>query len=369
MSLLLLLTSFAQTPDLPFSDFVEDSARLLRFTTALNALEEDPPLLELHRGLSEYLSSHTPIGLTETAYQHQLRILSYKRLADAFEEALHEDSEMQQRFNEFYGALSYDNTLNARYDELLHIELREGRRNPVFSRAIAYLKSHPDEAATFLENPGRLIPTPDELYKLRSQFRSDRELQGELKNAFDQLNRGAAFHYSLLPWWQTAYNADGGSNPALIALELYLRRYPQRYWVWHRHNTEWSADPRAKSWMQHLYGQIRRDAGLRDTYFEFSIMLRERPDMRQAVEKSWENKMGPISPWPPAGWPPELPPFSDTGAWSVDLPEQPTRPSREAILPDRPRTPRAGIKVPARPQRPAPVKPEKPQSTPGSVQN
>lgn len=369
MTLLLLLTSLVQVPGIPFADFIGDSARLLRFTAALDALEEDPALLDSHRGLSAYLAEQTSIGLTETAYQEHLRIPTFRRAANAFEEALHEDSTAQRRFDEYYSALARDNALASRVDALLRIEVREGRRDSIFAEAMGYLKSHADEAMTFLDKPRRLIPTPDELYALRNRLRNDRELQAELKSAFEELDRDASAHQYVLPWWKTAYTSEGEAWPALLSLESHLRRSPRRYWVWHRRNTAWAADPRAQSWLRHFYGQIRRNEALRDTYFEISAMLQEQPDLRDALESAWEENKGSAPRWPPAGWAPKLPALADSDSWSPGLPELPARPSRETITPQRPRVPRSGIEVPTRPQRPTPADPKKPQRTSGTDRN
>ena len=364
MTILLLLTALAQVPDIPYSGFFEDTARLLRFTAALDGLEEDPSLLERHRGLSAFLEGQSSIASAENAYREHLRLPTFRRLAGAFEEALHEDAIAHERIDEYYSAFARDQALDSKIDALLRIELREGRRDSAFAAAVAYLKSHPEEAATFLDNPQRLIPTPDALYPLRNRFRNDRELHADLSHAFEELDRDAAVHQYVLPWWKIAFSPEGEFGAAYLALESHLRRTPQRYWVWHRRNAAWAAEARAREWLRHFYGQIRRNDALRDTYFEFSALLRERPALGDAMESAWEEKFGPKPAWPPEGWPPELPPRADSDEWSVESPEPPLRPSREAITPQRPRVPRREIDVPSRPVRPTPSKPYAPR--PGS---
>ncbi len=359
--ILALLTAFlAQELLIPYADLIEDRSRLLRFTLALDALEKDPLLLDRHRGLSSYLETHPSMALTETAYQEQLRLPSFRRLTGTLEEALDRDAGARTRFDEYYTALARSDALTSKLDALKRIEMREGRRKSSFAPAMVYLKRHPEEAMIFLENPLRLLPTPEALYALRNSFRSNSDMQTTIKEAFMELDQDAAAHQYIFPWWEIAFDESGEVGVAYPALDAHLSRYPQRFWVWQRRNTAWTSDPQAQSWLWHLYGQIRRNDSLRDTYFEFVAALRENPELKDTLEGGWDEDHGPPQAWPPKDQAPELPPLVDSGAWQVDFPERPARPSREDILPERPYVPRSGIRVPERPTPPTPARPKEP---------
>ena len=79
---------------------------------------------------------------------------------------------------------------------------------------------------------------------------------------------------------------------AYLALRAALSTFPQRFWVWHRRHAAWSAEPEIKSRLWHFYGRIRRNAALRDTYFEFLETLREYPALTEAVERKWNEDYG-----------------------------------------------------------------------------
>lgn len=360
MILVLLTALLAQEPQIPFADLIRDSSRLLNFTVALDALEEDPVLLDRHRGLSRYLETHPAMALTETAYREQLRLPSFRRLTGALEEALDQDAGARTRFDEYYTALERSDALTSKVDTFKRIELREGRRDSSFAAAMVYLKRHPDDAMIFLANPLRLLPTPEALYPLRNRFRNDRDVQTTLQEAFWELDQDAAVHQYVFPWWETAFDDSGEVGAAFLGLDAYLSRYPRRFWVWQRRNTAWAAAPQAQSWLWHSYGQIRRNDSLRDTYFEFVATLDEHPELKDTLEDSWNEDHGAPQEWPPKDRAPELPPLVDSGEGQIDFPERPARPSRGDMLPERPKAPRSGIRVPERPTRPTPARPKEP---------
>lgn len=361
MILVLLTALFAQELQIPYADLIEDRSRLLRFTLALDALEEDLSLLDLHRGLSSYLETHPALALTEIAYQEQLRSPAFRRLTGTLEEALPRDAGARTLFEEYYTALARSDALTSRVDALKRIEMREGRRDSSFAAAMVYLRRHPDDARVFLANPLRLLPTPEALYTLRNRFRNDRDVQTRLKEAFWELDQDAAVHQYVLPWWEIAFDESGEVGAAYLGLNAYLSRYPQRIaWLWQRRNTAWTADSQAQSWLWHFYGQIRRNDSLRDTYFEFVAVLLENPELKDTLEGGWDEDHGAPQAWPPKDRAPELPPLADSGEGQIALPEQPARPSRVDILPKRPHVPRSGIRIPERPAPPTPPKPKEP---------
>lgn len=362
MTLVLLIALFAQEPELPYAALIEDSARLLNFTTALNALEEEPSLLELHRGLVEYLDEHPAMALTERAYQQHLRFSTFRGVSGSFEEALHKNETARARFDAYYGALASSSTLNSKVDALYRIEMREGRRDSWFPTAIAYLRSHPEEALVFLDNPRRLLPTPDDLYALRNRFRNDAELQAQLGKAFQELDQDTAVHQYVLPWWKEAYDTSGAVGTAYLALSASLSTFPQRFWVWHRRHAAWSTEPEIESWLWHFYGRIRRNAALRGTYFDFLETLREYPLLTETVWRRWNEDHGPPPAWPPDGPTPELSLPADSLVGDVN---QPDRPSGDGNVLRRPTVPRSQLRVPERPVPPTPAKPDVP--TPGDA--
>ena len=360
MIVIVLTALFAQEVEIPYMDLLQDSARLLNFTVALSALEEEPSLLDLHRGLSAYLDEHPALALTERAYRQHLRSPTFRRVSGAFEEALHQDESARTRFDAYYGALASSGTLNAKVDALYRIEMREGRRDSWFPAAMAYLRSHPEEALIFLDNPRRLLPTPGDLYALRTRFRNDRDLQAQLNEAFQELDQEAAAHQYVLPWWEEAFDASGAAGTAYLALSASFSRFPQRFWVWHRRHAAWSAQPVIESWLWHFYGRIRRNAALRDTYFDFLEILRENPALSGALEGKWNEVHGAPPTWPPEGPAPELPALADSLEGDVNRPNRPERPSRDTIVPRRPTVPRSQIQVPERPVPPTPARPDTP---------
>ena len=360
MMLVLLTALFAQELEVPYMGLIQDSARLLNFTRALSALEEEPSLLDLHRGLSAYLDEHPAMALTERAYQQNLRLPTFRRVSGSFEEALHEDETARARFEAYYAALAKSSALNSNVDALYRIEMREGRRDSSFPAAMAYLRSHPEAAQIFLDNPRRLLPTPGELYTLRNRFRNDREFHAQLKEAFLDIDQDAAAHQYVYPWWEEAFDTSGDVGAAHLALNTSLRAFPQRFWVWHRRHAAWSAEPEIDSWLWHFYGRIRRSAPLRDTYFDFLETLHEYPVLSGAVEGKWNEDHGAPPTWPPEGPMPDLLPLADSDEGDVDRPKRPSRPSRDADGPRRPTVPRSQIRLPERPVPPTPAKPDAP---------
>lgn len=363
MILLALLSVLGQESAIPYAESIGDRARLLSVTVAHDALVEDESLLDQHRGIAEFLKNRPLLDLSEQAYQDHLRSPIFGPLAAAFEEALMQDAAARARYDRYYEALARDQNLSARVDALKRIEIREGRSDASFAAAMIYLKTHPADAATFLDRPLRLIPTPEALYDLRGRFRRDRSLREELKAAFDDLDREAAAHEYVFPWWRSAYEDETEVGRASRALDQHLGRNPQRYWVVHRRNEAWAVEPHARRWLWHFYGTLRRNDSLRDTYLVFLASLRDVPVLREALEDRWRKEFGAPAKWPPADDPPELARWKAMDRERVERPKRPVRLKREEQLPARPVRPdRSGLSVPKRPDRPVPVEPLEPQA-------
>ena len=207
----------------------------------------------------------------------------------------------------------------------------------------------PGEAVTFLDNPRRLIPTPGELYSLRNQFRSDRDLQPELKQLYIDIDNKPGAHSHAFPWWKTALSNDGDVASAYRALNDYLHRFPRRAGVWNRRNVAWAAEVHAKLWVDHFHGQIRRSDTLRNSYFNFLNVVRAEPTLNARVEAAWLARHGKASSWPPDSEPTKLPAYAP-GLQLLRSPSEPQIPTRESIMPQSP-SPPSGQTVPA-PKRP-----------------
>ena len=361
MIVTLLLSVMGQISVIPYAELIEDSARLIRFGVAHDALLADAPLLEQHRGLVAFFETHSSLDLAERAYRDHLRSPAFGPLVAAFEETLLDDATARDRYDAYYDAIARDKNLSARVDALQRIELRERRNDASFTEAMIYLKMHPIEAATFLERPTRLIPTPEALYDLRDRFRRDTDLREELREAFENLDREAGAHAYVFPWWQRSYDETTDLGQASRALAQHLGRNAQRYWIARRRDEAWAALPHARSWLWNLNGAIRRNDALRGTYLDFVGSLRDLPDLNDALEKRWEEDFGPPPKWPPAGDPPELEPWKALSRVPVERPERPTDLNRDDLMPARPTRPdRSGLTTPTRPQRPTRAEPVNP---------
>ena len=354
MIALALLLSIGQ---LPYADLIEDSAKIIAFQAAHSALTDDPELLEQHRGFHAFLANHPALAAAEEAFQEQLRLPTFRSHIAAFDEALRDDPALQRRFQDYYDALDADSAFLAEVDALYRLELQTEYSDSDLRAAFAYLKAHPDEALSFLENPRQALPTPEALYPLRNRFRADSALQDKLRDAYIALDRHALAHASAYPWWRVAHGEPEATTEPLRALHAYFHRFPQRFWIWHRRALAWTSYPRERDWLTHFYARIRRSAGLRDSYFEFLAALRDDPALDELVEETWSNDHSAPA-WPPEASPPDLTPLNRPSSASTP-PPQPARPG--VSRPERPSAETSSIEVPDPPGRPSRPEPSTPQ--------
>jgi hypothetical protein len=336
--------------------------------TVWNALQSDKELANQHRGYLTFLDEHPEIASAEAPYSDLTTLSRFREAVSGFDEVLQRQLAQQKAFDKYYEALAADRDLRQAVEDLQRLELTQRELARDYGAAMTYLRAHGDLAIRFLENPARIVPTPEALYPLVSFLKKRPEVRQELLARFRKLSEFPAAHAAVFPWWETlatpAPNLSGGVEgegniPASRAYERLMRyfaNHPHQYWIWHNRSVSLAKAPHARDWIRYWHDRVRRHKDLSRTYLEYLKLTRSRPELRKAAFEAWEKELGAAPPWPPEGTPPQLaapvrekrpipekPTKADLKPNAVPRPSQPPKPSTS--LPRMP-TP------PARPTRP-----------------
>lgn len=341
-------------------------------------LENDPQLLECHRGYLGFLEKSPALRDAEEAWQELNVLTEIRPLVRDFDEAMHKDVRAQTLFDQYYDQLARDETLRASVDALQRAEFARGKirsltRAParghpllpgdVFGEGMVYLRANPDTAIRFLQNPQAVKPVPDALYPLLGHFEDRPELLKELLDAFQGLTGSPQAYARVFPWWNETPPFDLRSAGAYGRLYAALKAHPSRFWIWHHDNLALAADAQARSWIRYWFRKVRRTPGLAEDYAAYLQHLRKRPETAEQTQQRWNQQYGPAPEWPPKTAPPPLPAF--VPAESIRAPggeriQKPTytRPDKPNVsrpkMPDKPTMPRKPvIERPVIPNRPA----------------
>lgn len=278
------------------------------------ALQARPEQARQHRGFCAYLETHADIASAEEACENLRLLQAFRVPADAFEEVLiaHEDTRRAwDRYNE---ALARNDVLRAAEDTWYRAVLSVDTVRRDGGAAVFYLQTHTEDALRFLENPARLVPTPEVLYPLRAFFATHPRVREEWRDALRALDQRAAAHDSVFEWWKRC-------PPEYRELFEYLAGHPSAFWVWRRHDLAWAADPHARDWARYWRGCVRRDTALAGDYDAYMLFLRGHPEWQRAATAAWEKTLGVSAAWPPEGEPPVLAPRSEPRAIAPATPK------------------------------------------------
>ena len=333
-----------------------ESAPLVDLAAARTAavervLENDPQLLGGHRGYLAWTGQHPSIAAAEDAFTGLLRTTGFSLPASRFDEALVRSPEIAARMDTCYVFLASNADARAAVDDLHRFELAHRTGRDTWGAVLTYLRAHPDEALTFLENPQWVKPIPETLRPLADAAREKDPSLERLQAAFQTLHEQPEAHLCVFPWWEAACDGESALRDAFDGLMAHFRQYPHRFWVWHRRELALAEAPDTRAWLRHWHRVVRRTKGLGRAYWDYLEALRAQPERAETAEARWRNEYGPAPQWPPEGQPPRLAP--------LPLPSRATprveRPARiETDKPARPRIPASGpMKRPARPVPPA----------------
>ncbi len=307
-------------------------------------LQANPDHARQHRGYIAYLDTHADIASANEAYCASMQLHAFRAASDAFDEALIAREDTRRAWNTYTEALARNDALRAAEDAWYRAVLNvDTVRNDGFA-AVFYLQAHPDDALRFLENPARLVPTPEVLYPLRALFMKHPRGREEWRDTLRALDQRSAAHDTVFAWWNA-------SAPEYRELVEYLARRPSEFWTWRRHELAWAAEPHARDWMRYWRGCVRRDAALAERYDAYMLFLCAHPQWKRAALETWEKTQGAATAWPPDGEPPALGPRPAA--------KQPPLPKRKDLMPKVPkRVDKPGVRFPEMPTMPERPKPK-----------
>ena len=173
---------------------------------------------------------------------------------------------------------------------------------------LTYLRAHPDEALTFLENPQWVKPIPETLRPLADAAREKDPSLERLQAAFQTLHEQPEAHLCVFPWWEAACDGESALRDAFDGLMAHFRQYPHRFWVWHRRELALAEAPDTRAWLRHWHRVVRRTEGLGRAYWDY-LKPCAQPERAETAEARWRNEYGPAPQWPPEGQPPRRRPF------------------------------------------------------------
>ncbi len=319
------------------------------------ALENDPHLLAWHRGYLAWTRQHPAAAAAEDAFTSLLRTTGFSLPVGRFDEALVRFPELAARMDACYAVLASNADARAAVDDLHRFELAHRTGRDTWGAVLMYLRAHPEEALTFLENPQWVKPIPETLRPLADAARRKDPSLERLQADFQILHDQPEAHLRVFPWWKAACGEESPVRDAFEALMAHFRQYPHRFWVWHRRELVLAEPPGARAWLRHWHRVVRRSEGLERAYWDYLEAVRTQPELAETAEARWRNEYGPAPAWPPEGEPPSLAPLRVPSRATPSI-ERPPR--TETEKPARPRIPASGpVKQPTRPVPPArPVK-------------
>ncbi|MFO7975627.1 MAG: hypothetical protein R6V12_13435 [Candidatus Hydrogenedentota bacterium] len=314
------------------------------------ALENNPKLLQQHRGYLAWLEKHPSIATAEDAFTSLMPTRGFSAAFIRFDEALVRYPDVAHRMDTYYSFLVRDSAARTAVDDLHRFELARRGTRETWGPALAYLRAHPDKALTFLENPRWVKPLPEALAPLAEAARKKKPLVERLQTDFQTLHDNAQVHLRVFPWWKTAYDAESSVEKAFGYLNTHFSEYPHRFWVWHRRELALAHEPDARAWLRHWHRLVRRTDGLDRAYWIYLDRLRRQPELREVAERRWRNEYEPLPAWPPDRQPPKLSPL-----WTPEE-DKPTAKRPDPVEIEKPARP----DMPRTDDFPRPTPPEKP---------
>ncbi|HPC17549.1 MAG TPA: hypothetical protein P5318_10845 [Candidatus Hydrogenedentes bacterium] len=305
--------------------------------TAWTAILAHEHYVRQHRGYLAYLDTHADIASAEEAWIAIQNPGEFRAELKIFEEAILGDETVRRTWDRYTETLVRDDILRAKEDAWCRAVLASEIVRTHGCAGVFWLQSHAGDALRFFENPARPVSVPELFYPLRTWLAGHPRVRDEWRDAFRKLYECTAAHDSVFPWWNMG-------APEYQQLFARLARRPPDFWAWRRQALAWAVEPRARDWARYWRGCVRRDPVLSDRYAAYVLFLRERPAWRDAADRAWEAKFGPVPAWPPVGDPPALEP--------VESPKRPVVPRKEPDSgpPHRPDKP--GVTMPSMPSMP-----------------
>jgi len=313
-------------------------------------LENAHELLEQHRGYLVWLEEHPSMATVEEAFTSLMITREFRLRYNQFDETFLRYPPIARRMDDYYDFLAQDFDARMAVDDMHRFELAHRRDRETRRPVLAYLRAHPDEALTVLENPRWVKPLPEALAPFAEAAREKEPLIERLQADFHPLHDNPLAHLRVFPWWKIAYGQESPVREPFDALNAHFTEFPHRFWVWHRRELALAAEPDARDWLRHWHRLVRRTEGLDQAYWTYLDALRRRPELREAAEARWKDEYGAAPTWPPESGPPKLKPL-----WTVkeDKPRVERPEHVEIKRPARPKVPQADdLTRPTPPTRP-----------------
>ncbi|MBI5091054.1 MAG: hypothetical protein HZB26_01260 [Candidatus Hydrogenedentes bacterium] len=326
------------------------AADVLAVTTAL---QSDSELLKLHRGYTAYLDAHPDVAQLESAYATLSRTAGFGVVAQAFDEALGNDSESERAYSKYSAFLSANTVARSLVEGLNSVNIGGDAESGVANEALGFLRANPDAALSALTSPEAIKKAPEALRPLLAKIQADPRAQQQLLQGFQGLQQIPGAKENVYPWWQTA-QANPSVGPRSQELERYLAGHAERDNLWHTRNAALAATPDVRTWIRYWHGRVQRQPVLARHYWDYLDYMKTHAEEMKEITAGWEQRYGPAPKWPPEGTPPAMKPLRVNSDRQVPD-AAPRAKSSHAHQVQRPTVPR-----PARPQRPelrtAPVK-------------
>jgi len=281
------------------------------FPPALRAfLQQEPAALPNHVGYLKELARLPELAATETAWWRARTQPALRNLDTQFDEVLGESPEAQSRFDTFYAHLRENPELRSAVENLVRTELDKAKASPEMTRAVQYLRGHPDVAMRFLTNPSQVRPLPEALQGAYDAFLEDPEWMASLRTAFQAVLDTPEAYEAVLPWWEQLEKLGVATSESGEGLPTELYQHPRELWLWHLRNINRARNDETRPWIRYWNRLIHRDPLLAQEYGPFINQLLQEPEqLRQHLATLQDLQTADAEPWPPKMKPPTLPPL------------------------------------------------------------
>ena len=155
------------------------------------ALQSDVEMLKLHRGYMAYLETSPDTAALESAYATLCATPGFAAVAQAFDEALGQDSALEQTYGKYSSFLAANPDARALVEGITNADSRPGEHAGTFDAALSYLRSNPDQALGLLNSPEALKLAPEALRPLLAKLQASPNAQKALVSGFEGLQTGA----------------------------------------------------------------------------------------------------------------------------------------------------------------------------------
>jgi len=323
-------------------------------TRVESQLEQDPDLIQQHRGYMSYLSKRPRLAETERAYWRAIDGTSLRFPADDFDRALARDRDGRRRYRSYARYLAENPAPRQGVEQLARVEQQDPALRTRFGDALAYLRSNPGIALRFLGSPETFNPLPGALTGFDRYVGVRPELGTEMAGALQQILSGAESRDRVSSWWNAVAEERGEAPAAFRTLYDDVSVRSGTFWTWHERELALAEEPEADEWVRYWHGAARREPEIATRYGQYLDLLGRAPGYAEQLEDRWSEQYGEAPEWPPERRPPRLTPMErpgddEQGLQLLTPPQRPTRPPR----PSMPRPPRPSLPRPARPRMPA----------------